>query len=318
VGALRVGFIGAGNYATSMLLPSLRDDERVELARVATARSLSAANAQRRFGFADASIGAESVLDDASIDAVFIATRHHAHADLVCRALEAGKSVFVEKPLALTEEELARVIDTVDETRNDRLMVGFNRRFAPLLTTMRERFGADRSPGTARYVVNAGRLDRSSWYLNEELEGSRFVGEGGHFIDTLSWWFGALPLQVHAHGTGGNVIATLVFDDNSLASISYAVDGNPRFPKEVFEASASGRSARLANFKTATVWRGRRRRVERNLLHVDKGQRHEVDAFVSAVRSGAPMPIPFESLVATTRATLAVARSLGTGQNEKL
>src|SRR5262249_52801349 len=168
------------------------------------------------------------------------------------------------------------------------LMVGFNRRFAPLLRNMRDRFGPDRSPGTARYVVNAGRLDRNSWYLNEELEGSRFVGEGGHFIDTLSWWFGALPLQVYAHGAGGNVIATLTFDDNSIATITYAVDGNPRYPKEIFEASGSGRSALLSNFKSASVWRGRRRHVERNLLSQDKGQRHEIEGFVSAVASGNP------------------------------
>jgi predicted dehydrogenase len=240
------------------------------------------------------------------------------HADLVCRALETGKSVFVEKPLALNEEELARVVETVDTSGNDRLMVGFNRRFAPLFVTMRDRFGRERSPGTARYVVNAGRLERGSWYLNQEFEGSRFVGEGGHFVDTLSWWFGALPLQVQAAGTDGNVVATLTFDDGSIGSISYTADGNARFPKEVFEASGGGRSARLSNFKAATVWRGRRRLVERSLLKVDKGQRNEVDSFVRAIAAGDPMPIPFESLVATTRATLVVARALVTGQSEKL
>ena len=119
-----------------------------------------------------------------SIDAVFIVTRHSSHADLTCRALEAGKAVFVEKPLALTYDELDRILTTVDATGNDRVMVGFNRRFAPLLVEMRERFGRVIRTDNARYLVNAGRLGSDSWYRDSELEGSRFVGEGGHFVDT--------------------------------------------------------------------------------------------------------------------------------------
>ena len=133
------------------------------------------------------------MLEDASLDVIFIVTRHHTHAELVCRALETGKAVFVEKPLALTREETERILGVVEKTGNDRLMVGFNRRFAPLLTDMRARFGPQAATASTRYLVNAGRLDASSWYLNEELEGSRFTGEGGHFIDTLSWWADSLP-----------------------------------------------------------------------------------------------------------------------------
>src|SRR5215813_6861898 len=163
---LSVGFIGAGNYASSMLLPHLSKLETVRLAHVATTRSLSAVNAQRRFGFAAASTTAQAVLDDESVDAIFIVTRHHIHADLVCRALQAGKAVFVEKPLALTTTELERVVDTIASTGNDRIMVGFNRRFAPLLAAMKSSFGqpvAPRDPGApgdpgaglvARYLVN--------------------------------------------------------------------------------------------------------------------------------------------------------------------
>jgi len=316
--ALRVGFIGAGNYATSMLLPHLHGDERVELARVATARSLSAVNAQRRFGFRHAATGEDTVLDDEDIDVVFIATRHHSHADLVCRALERQKAVFVEKPLALSVEQLDRVLETVRRTGNDRLMVGFNRRFAPLFTAMKTRFGAASAPGSARYLVNAGRLDKSSWYTNDALEGSRFVGEGGHFIDTLSWWFDADPAQVHAvaGAAADDVHATVLFADGSVGTIAYVTTGNPRVPKEVFDASAGGRSARFDNFHRATVWTGRRRRSERSRLRVDKGQHAELDAFVAAVRQGAPMPISLASLEATTRATLAIARSLSSGQPE--
>lgn len=313
---LRVGFIGAGNYATSMLLPHLTDDARVELSRVATARSLSAVNAQRRFGFANAETGADTVLDDERIDVVFIATRHHSHADLACRALERGKTVFVEKPLALSPDSLAQVLDVVARTGNDRLMVGFNRRFAPLFTAMKSRFGAVTSPGSARYLVNAGPLEPGSWYSNEELEGSRFAGEGGHFIDTLSWWFGALPVQVYAvtGASGDDLVVTVAFDDDSIATISYVTDGNRRFPKETFDATAGGRSARLDNFKAATVWSGRRRRAQRSPMKIDKGQRGELDQFLAAARSGGPMPISIASLAATTRATLAVRESLATGR----
>ena len=153
---LAIGFIGAGNYASSMLLPHLARLETVRLAHVATTRSLSAVNAQRRFGFATASTSADAVLDDKSLDAIFIVTRHHTHADLVCRALQTGKAVFVEKPLALTGEELERIIDVVNSTGNDRLMVGFNRRFAPMLVQLKSLFGqpgassVDALPGERR------------------------------------------------------------------------------------------------------------------------------------------------------------------------
>ena len=184
-GQLAVGFIGAGNYASSMLLPHLARLDSVQLAHVATNRSLSAANAQRRFGFGTVSTSADAVLADETLDAIFIVTRHHTHADLVCRALETGKAVFVEKPLALTKEELERVVEVVEKTGNDRLMVGFNRRFAPLLGQLKSRFGRAGGGSVTRYLVNAGRLDADSWYRNEELEGTRFAGEGGHFIDTV-------------------------------------------------------------------------------------------------------------------------------------
>src|SRR5689334_11098116 len=197
-GQLSVGFIGAGNYASSMLLPHLARLDTVRLAHVATTRSLSAVNAQRRFGFSTASTTAAAVLDDTSLDAIFIVTRHHTHAQLVCQALETGKAVFVEKPLALTRAELEQIMDTVVSTGNDRLMVGFNRRFAPMLVQLRSQFSRPGTGSAVRYLVNAGRLEADSWYRNEELAGSRFAGEGGHFIDTLSWWAGSPPESVYA------------------------------------------------------------------------------------------------------------------------
>ncbi len=308
-GNIGVGFVGAGNYASSMLLPHLMKESEIDLAHVATRRSLSAVNAQRKFEFRDAGTDLEAVLEDPSVDAVFIVTRHSSHADLTCRALEAGKAVFVEKPLALTLSELERILETVDETGNDRLMVGFNRRFSPLLVEMRARFGQPAEPTNARYLVNAGRLGSDSWYRDSEVEGSRFVGEGGHFVDTMSWWIGSDPVEVTAMAAGGpdEMQMSLRYGDGSLATITYLTSSHRRFPKETFEVSSGGRTARLDNFKRTTVWAGPRTRVRRHLGPPDKGQSVEIKAFLEAVRTGGPMPISLHSLVTTTRATLAVA-----------
>jgi predicted dehydrogenase/threonine dehydrogenase-like Zn-dependent dehydrogenase len=317
---LAIGFVGAGNYASSMLLPHLARIDTARLAHVATTRSLSAVNAQRRFGFTTASTNADAVLDDTSLDAIFIVTRHHTHAGLVCRALETGKAVFVEKPLALTYEELQRIIDVIANTGNDRLMVGFNRRFAPLLVQMKSRFGQPGRGSVTRYLVNAGRLEADSWYRNEELEGSRFTGEGGHFIDTLSWWMDSLPEQVYAvPGPEKDDLQAIVrFRNGANATITYVTTGNPRFPKETLDAAAGGRSARLDNFSSAAVWADRRRSVTRSRGGQDKGQRAELAQFVEACRQGAPMPISFESLVTTTRATIAVQQSLSSAGPERV
>jgi predicted dehydrogenase/threonine dehydrogenase-like Zn-dependent dehydrogenase len=315
---LTIGFIGAGNYASSMLLPHLTRLETVRLAHVATTRSLSAVNAQRRFGFTTASTSAEAVLNDKSLDAIFIVTRHHTHADLVCRALQTGKAVFVEKPLALSSEELERITDVINSTGNDRLMVGFNRRFAPMLVQLKSLFTQPGASSATRYLVNAGRLDADSWYRNEELEGSRFAGEGGHFIDTMAWWTDSLPAEVYAvrGPEHDDLQATIRFQNGAIGAISYITTGNARYPKETLDAAAGGRSARLDNFRQATVWAGRRQRSTRSRGGQDKGQRQQIVRFVEAVRTGGPMPIPLDSLVTTTRATLAVGQSLLSGKPE--
>jgi predicted dehydrogenase len=315
-----LGFVGAGSYASSMLLPNLARIPAARLAHVATTTSLSAVNAQRKFGFETASTSADAVFEDESLDAIFVVTRHATHAALVCRALETGKAVFVEKPLALTREETSRIADTIERTGNDRIMVGFNRRFAPLLTAMKRGFGPDASGSVARYLVNAGPLAKDSWYRNTELEGSRFAGEGGHFIDTLSWWADSLPMEVYAvPGTAsGDVTVTIRFVGGACGIISYLTSGNVRYPKESMDATGGGRSARLDNFGSATVWSGRRKSVTKARGGQDKGQRTEMERFVTAVRTGGPMPIGSDSLLATTRATIATGESLVTGEPERL
>ena len=313
---VRLAFVGAGNYATSMLLPHLAQRDGVELSTVVTTTALSAANAQRKFGFAEATTDLDAVLGDKSIDAVFVVTRHSSHAELTRRALLAGKTVFVEKPLALTEDELAGVLAAVEESGNDRLQVGFNRRFAPLLQEARKRFGARTGPASLRYLVNAGRLEHGSWYLQQGTEGSRFAGEGGHFIDTASWLLDADPVSVYAVATSGNedLQVVLRYPDGSTATISYVTTGAPGFPKETLDLVADGKVLRLDDFVRASCTTGRKRWVSSRLPKArDKGQSAELAAFVKAVRTGGPMPVPLESLVATTAATLAVQAGLAGG-----
>ncbi|WP_298277785.1 bi-domain-containing oxidoreductase [uncultured Bradyrhizobium sp.] len=312
-GRVRLGVIGAGNYASSMLLPQLAKDDRVDLVEVATNTGLSGATAVRKFGFARASTDAAAVLAADDIDAVLIATRHASHADLAARALRSGKAVFVEKPLAIDTDALDQLVQTIHDTGNNRLMVGFNRRFSPLLQGMRAAF-APAGPQTLQYRVIAGALEKSSWYLQAEIEGSRFVGEGGHFIDLLSWWLGAEPVRVSASAAGkdvDNLLATLDFADGSVASLSYLTGGDPKVPKEALEVSASTGFARFDNFSSFEVWQAGQRRAGKARL--DKGQQPMLDAFIAAVASGGAMPIALDALLATTRATLAVQASVAAG-----
>ncbi|NGO43861.1 bi-domain-containing oxidoreductase [Streptomyces ureilyticus] len=317
---VRLAFVGAGNYATSMLLPHLAQRDGVELSTVVTTTALSAANAQRKFGFAEATTDLDAVLGDKSIDAVFVVTRHSSHAELTRKALLAGKTVFVEKPLALTEDELTGVLAAVEESGNDRLQVGFNRRFAPLLQEARKRFGTRTGPANLRYLVNAGRLQHGSWYLQQGSEGSRFAGEGGHFIDTASWLLEADPVSVYAVATSGNedLQVVLRYPDGSTATISYVTTGPSGFPKETLDLVADGKALRLDDFVRASLYSDgsadRKRWVSSRLPKArDKGQNAELAAFIKAVRTGGPMPVPLESLVATTAATLAVQTGLAGG-----
>ncbi|HUN35743.1 MAG TPA: bi-domain-containing oxidoreductase [Trebonia sp.] len=317
---VRIGFVGAGNYASSMLLPHLASNSAACLEHVATTKSLSAVNAQKKFGFTTASTDTDAIFNDESLDAIFIVTRHATHAKLVCRALETGKAVFVEKPLALTREETDAIGEAITKTGNDRLMVGFNRRFAPLLTAMRKDFGGSAATSNTRYLVNAGKLAADSWYLNEEAEGSRFTGEGGHFIDTLAWWTGSLIDEVYAlrGPEKGDVQATFKFASGATGTIAYLTGGDSRFPKETMDVAGGGRNARLDNFRTATVWSSRGKSASKARGGQDKGQRAEMEQFVEAVRTGAPMPISADSLLSTTRATIAAGESLLSGKPERV
>ncbi len=314
-GAVRIAFVGAGNYASSMLLPHLAEMEDVALTDVVTTSALSGANAKRKFGFGRATTDLDAVLEEPSIDAVFIVTRHSSHAELTRRALLAGKAVFVEKPLALSEKELEIVLGAIEESGNDRLQVGFNRRFAPLLNESVLHFGPRVGPASVRYLVNAGKLDSGSWYNQQDSEGSRFAGEGGHFIDTVGWLLGADPVSVYATATPGHqdLQILLRYPDGSTASIAYTTSGSSAFPKETIDVTADGKVLKFDDFARASVFGRKKWASSRIPKGRDKGQPAELAAFVNALKTGVSMPVSVDSLVSTTLATLAVNRSLETG-----
>ncbi len=318
---VRIGMVGCGNYASSMILPHLKDRADVELTEVVTTTSLSAANAQKKFGFERASTDMDGMLADESVDTVMIMTRHSSHAHLVAKALRAGKTVFVEKPLAVTPEQLETVRAAAEEAGNYRLQVGFNRRFAPLLQDLKGFWGERNGPVALRYAVNAGRLEAGSWYARADSEGPRFIGEGCHFVDTISWWLGDDPVEAFAVATPNdpdNLVVTLVYGDGSVGEIAYLCDGDSRYPKEILEIFGDGKVAKLHNFESAEGWTGGKKRTFKGSRGIDKGQRRQVEAFIAAAKSGGDMPIPFGSLVATTAATFAAVRSLGTRTLESL
>ena len=316
-GQVRMGVIGAGNYASSMLLPHLARDPRVTLQCVATATGLSAANAARRFRFAEQTTDHRELLGRGDIDAVVIATRHSDHARMACEALRAGKAVFVEKPLGVDRGELASIVAAVNETGNDRITVGFNRRFSPMLRALKSAWPRRSAPHVLRYRVNAGPLASTSWYGDRAAQGTRFVGEGGHFLDCAAYWLDAEPVSVQASATEDdpdNILAIYGFADGSRAEIAYLTAGNGRFPKEHLEIMGEGKVAVLDNFRRAEVWHGRKTWRTVSRLAIDKGQKAEVTAFVDAVGRGLPMPIPLGTLLATSLGTVLAGEAAQTGR----
>lgn len=319
-GKVRLGVIGAGNYASTMLLPPLQKNRDVELSAVATTTGISGQNAKRRFRFGYATTDYREILDDPQIDAVIIATRHSAHARLVAEALEAGKTTYTEKPLALRIEDIALIRRAVERSGNERLMVGFNRRFSPMVSTLAKRFWQTGVPVIAHYRVHAGQLERGSWYL-DSTEGSRFVGEAGHFVDVVSYIANGRPVSVMAsrlraaNATADdveNIIAVIRYDNGSVGNLLYLTQGGSQVPKEHLEVFGGGVTGQLCNFESLLLFDHDSR--NKATMRIDKGQKSELDAFVHAVKHGGPMPIPVESLFDTTLATLLIAESAQTGK----
>jgi predicted dehydrogenase len=314
-GAARIGLIGAGSFARATLIPALRA-AGAELAAVTSGGGLTAADVARRFGFERAAGSVEEVLSDDSIDAVVIATRHGDHARLAAAALRAGKAVFVEKPLAIDASGLAEVEEALDP--KSLLMVGFNRRFAPLTAQLHSELQHVASP-TLVARVNAGPLPADHWTHDPEEGGGRLVGEGCHFVDLLSYLAGARAGTVQAFAVAqaqrplecsDEIVATFRFANGAIGTLVYSGGGDTRLPKERIEIFGSGLAAVLDDFRRLELHRGGKRRVTKT--RQDKGHNAEVARFVASLRGEAEAP-SVETYLDSTRATLALVESLQTG-----
>jgi predicted dehydrogenase/threonine dehydrogenase-like Zn-dependent dehydrogenase len=309
-----VAFVGAGNYAGRVLIPAFRASG-VRLFAVMTANGINAARYGREFGFELASTDIEDVLGAPEVDAVVIATRHDTHAQFVRLALAAGKHVFVEKPLALTNPELDGIEAAIRASDPQRtLMIGFNRRFAPLALRMKELLGALREPKSFVITVNAGAAPAGHWTV-ESAGGGRILGEACHFIDFLRFLAGCPITGSIARRTGGlrpddpSVSLTLTFADGSLGVIHYLTGGHASFPKERVEAFAGGRVLRLDNFRQLRAFGWPSFKSQR-LWRQDKGQCACAAAFVAAIKSSGLSPIPLEEILEVSRTTIAVSEAV--------
>lgn len=301
------GFIGFGNYARSVLLPALKKAGERRLTSVVTSTGLSAHSAAESSGFGQAATDPAVLLNDPETDCVFIATRHDSHARLAIAALAAGKHVFVEKPLALSHCELDEVAAAA-KASSGLLTVGFNRRFAPMILAARAALVAAGGPFTLHYRINAGPVPGDSWVHGAE-GGGRIAGEVCHFVDTLSFLAGGVPVAVEAFGPEGiadSVSALLRFAGGSVGTIVYSSRGDATVPKERLEAFASGLVIQLDDFRALQITRGGKTSTTRASAQ-DKGQAGLVAAFLGAARGGGVPPIPLDELIAVSAATLDIA-----------
>jgi predicted dehydrogenase len=317
-----LGVVGAGNYATNVLLPALRGIPGLDLVGICSASGLSAQHAADKFGFLYAASDEQRVLDDPMVNTIAILTRHNLHGRQVVAALRAGKNVFCEKPLALNPGELDEITGLLNNDLTPLLTVGFNRRFAPLAVRLQSFIGNRSEPLVATYRVNAGYLPPDHWLHDLELGGGRIIGEACHFIDLLTFLIGAPPLTVTAQAMpdGGrynqdNVILNFCYPDGSIGTVAYLSNGDKAFPKERVEVFTAGRVAVLDNFRVLEMVHDGKRSVAHARLRQDKGQRAEWQSFVSTLINGGDPPIPYRHLLAASRASFAAVQSLRLGES---
>lgn len=317
---VKLGMIGAGNYAKLMLLPHLSKIKGVQLTGVCTSTGLSAKHTADKYGFRFCATDAEEIFSDTHSNAVVIATRHNLHAEMVIRALVGRKHVFVEKPLATSEEELAEVVKTAKDA--DRMvMVGFNRRFAPLAVEAKRAFSGVEGPLSMMYRVNAGAIPSDHWTQDREEGGGRIIGEVCHFVDLMQFFCDAKPETVYAVAARGhssekledNVSITIGFEDGSIGTIAYFSTGDKAIPKEYVEIYGGGQTFIIEDFKRARFAKGGSVRTVRGRGQ-DKGQRAELQAFIGAVQGKRSVPIPFYQLVYTSLTTYRAIDSLRQGE----
>jgi len=320
VAKVSIGFIGAGSYAQSHLLPNIPSGGDTRLAGILTATSAGSRSTAERFGFEFCAGSVEDILDSPEINTVFVATRHNSHGEYVLRALKAGKHVFVEKPLCLSEQELQDIRSCYDALAEQKhapqLFVGYNRRFSPLTVALKKALG--HGPVAINCRVNAGYIPPESWIQDAEFGGGRIVGEVCHFVDLMSHLAGAMPQTVHAvalksaAGLQDTVCINLAYENGSIGTINYFANGDKALPKERVEVFGGGISAVLDDFKTLSVYAKGKKNITK-LLAQDKGQKTAVRSFIDSVRTGGVL-VSFDDLCCTSSVTFSVLQSLRTGE----
>lgn len=307
-----VAFIGAGGFTTRMLLPLLPKEAIRKT--IVSSSGVSAAHAGKKFGFENISSDSSAAITDPNIDAVFITTPHNSHAAMVCEALEAGKHVFVEKPLAMSHEELDQVADAMKRHPEQILMVGFNRRFSPHSVQIKKWLSSNPGPISIVLTINAGAIPADHWTQDLKIGGGRIIGEGCHFID-LARFFANSPITSHhavpmcgADGRLGDTVSIqLGFANGSIATIHYLANGSKDFPKERIEIFSGGKVLTCDNFRKSFEigGKGMKKTSSQNKGHAD-----ELKAFFKSIGSGVEWPIPADELLEVSRVTIHVAASV--------
>lgn len=316
-----MGFIGAGNYASRVLIPAFKS-AGAQLHTIVTSGGINSVIHGEKSGFALASTDMEALLREPAVNTVAIVTRHDSHARFVCEALQAGKNVFVEKPLAIERSELDSVREAYElahsSGRGPQLMVGFNRRFAPQVQKMKSLLAAVKEPKSFIMTMNAGAIPVSHWTQDNAIGGGRIIGEACHFIDLMRYLVGCRIVSVHARRMGNcaalevsedKASITLGFEDGSFGTILYFANGASSFPKERVEVFTAGRVLQLDNFRKLKGygWPGF---TKLNLWKQDKGQRQCATAFLGAIEKGHAPAISFEEIMEVAQTSLDVAEIL--------
>ncbi|KPK67363.1 hypothetical protein AMJ87_13460 [candidate division WOR_3 bacterium SM23_60] len=315
-----IGFVGVGNFARTYLLPNIQA-KYASLIGIADIQPHIAKNAAEKFGYEYCTSDYHELLKNERVNTVFIATRHNLHAQLIRDSLAARKHVYCEKPLCITSEELDDIIKAYnaaqEQQRARAVMIGYNRRFAPLTIQTRDFMGKKSGPYMVQYRVNAGPLPSDHWLLDPNQGGGRIIGEVCHFVDFVRFLTQAPLRTVFAQclgesNTSDNVAVTLNYADGSVGIVTYHAVGDSDFPKERIEIFGDNRVCIIDDFRRATFsYQGREKHAR---MSQDKGYRNEISAFLNAVRSGAPGPIPFSQIIETSLATFAIHESLHTGK----
>lgn len=314
-GKLNIGFIGAGSFAQSYLLPNAKAIGTLDT--VVTRTGVNAKNVATKFGFANNSTDADVILKNDGINTLFIATQHDTHAKYVIEGLKHNKAVFVEKPLALSYEELEEVKSTYGAHPNT-LMVGFNRRFSDIAVRARKEFATVREPLVMNFRVNAGFIPKEHW-TQRDAGGGRILGEVCHFIDLMQYFAASDPVKVYAEcidsvndtlKNDDNIAVVVKFANGSVGNLTYAANGDKAMPKELLEIFGGNVSFTINDFKSGILYRNN---TETKIQNQGKGHKQEVEAFLNAVQKGMDAPIDFHSLYMTTLVTLKIVDSLNTG-----